>query len=146
MAIDLPLIWAAIVGFAVAMYVILDGFDLGIGLLLGITDQAPDRDQMVNAIVPFWDGNETWLVLGGGALWVAFPRAYAVIMPAFYVPVIMMLLALVFRGVAFEFRHLAAASKPFWDYALIGGSALAALCQGAILGGLIQGIHMENGA
>jgi cytochrome bd ubiquinol oxidase subunit II len=146
MAIDLPLIWAAIVGLAVAMYVILDGFDLGIGVLLGFAHQSGERDQMVNAIVPFWDGNETWLVLGGGALWVAFPRAYAVIMPAFYVPVIMMLLALVLRGVAFEFRHLAAASKPFWDYALIGGSALAALCQGAILGGLIQGINMENGA
>ena len=137
MAIDLPLIWAAIVGLAVAMYVVLDGFDLGIGLLLGFTDQAAERDQMVNAIVPFWDGNETWLVLGGGALWVAFPRAYAVIMPAFYVPVIAMLLALVFRGVAFEFRNLAVAGKSFWDYALIGGSALAALCQGAILGGLI---------
>ena len=146
MAIDLPLIWAAIVGLAVAMYVILDGFDLGIGVLLGFTHQPGERDQMVNAIVPFWDGNETWLVLGGGALWVAFPRAYAVIMPAFYVPVITMLLALVFRGVAFEFRNHAVASKPFWDYALIGGSALAALCQGAILGGLIQGINMENGA
>src|SRR5215510_9999966 len=145
MAIDLPLIWAAIVGLAVAMYVILDGFDLGIGVLLGFTDQAGERDQMVNAIVPFWDGNETWLVLGGGALWVAFPRAYAVIMPAFYVPVIAMLLALVFRGVAFEFRHLAVARKSLWDYALIGGSALAALCQGAILGGLIQGIKIADG-
>src|SRR5215467_15085471 len=146
MQIDLPLIWAAIVGLAVAMYVILDGFDLGIGLLLGLTDQADERDQMVNAIVPFWDGNETWLVLGGGALWVAFPRAYAVIMPAFYVPVIAMLLALVFRGVAFEFRNLAGASKFFWDYALIGGSVIAALCQGAILGGLIQGVKMADGA
>src|ERR1700752_3004516 len=146
MEIGLPLVWAAVVGFAVAMYVILDGFDLGIGLLLGLTNEAGERDQMVNAIVQFWDGNETWLVLGGGALWVAFPRAYAVIMPAFYVPVITMLLALVLRGVAFEFRNLAVASKPFWDYALIGGSALAALCQGAILGGLIQGINMENGA
>jgi len=145
MAIDLPLIWAAIVGLAVAMYVILDGFDLGIGLLLGFTDQAAERDQMVSAIVPFWDGNETWLVLGGGALWVAFPRAYAVIMPAFYVPVIAMLLALVFRGVAFEFRNLAGASKSFWDYALIGGSVVAALCQGAILGGLIQGVKMADG-
>jgi len=146
MAIDLPLIWAGIVGLAVAMYVILDGFDLGIGLLLGFTDQAGERDQMVNAIVPFWDGNETWLVLGGGALWVAFPRAYAVIMPAFYVPVIAMLLALVFRGVAFEFRNLAEASKSFWDYALIGGSVVAALCQGAILGGLIQGVKIADGA
>src|SRR4029453_15456603 len=146
MQIDLPLVWAAIVGLAVAMYVILDGFDLGIGVLLGLTDKANERDQMVSAIAPFWDGNETWLVLGGGALWVAFPRAYAVIMPAFYVPVIAMLLALVFRGVAFEFRNIAGAGKSFWDYALIGGSALAALCQGAILGGLIQGIKMVDGA
>src|SRR3954469_2334143 len=139
----LPLIWAAIVGLAVAMYVILDGFDLGIGLLLGLTDRAGERDQMINAIVPFWDGNETWLVLGGGALWVAFPRAYAVIMPAFYIPVVAMLLALVFRGVAFEFRNIAEASKSVWDFALIGGSALAALCQGAILGGLIQGVKIS---
>src|SRR3954453_9011367 len=127
MAIDLPLIWAAIVGLAVAMYVILDGFDLGIGLLLGLTDRAGERDQMVNAIVPFWDGNETWLVLGGGALWVAFPRAYAVIMAAVYVPVVAVVLAVVLRGVAFEFRHIAGVSRSFWDYALIGGSALAAL-------------------
>jgi cytochrome d ubiquinol oxidase subunit II len=146
MHIDLPVIWAAIVGLAVAMYVILDGFDLGIGLLLGFTEQANERDQMVNAIAPFWDGNETWLVLGGGALWIAFPVAYAVIMPALYVPVIAMLLALVFRGVAFEFRSLAVSDKSFWDFAMIGGSALAALCQGAILGGLIQGIRIENGA
>jgi cytochrome bd ubiquinol oxidase subunit II len=146
MQIDLPLVWAAIVGLAVVMYVILDGFDLGIGTLLAFTEQAGERDRMVNAIAPFWDGNETWLVLGGGALWVAFPGAYAVMMPALYVPVTAMLLALVFRGVAFEFRTLAVASKPFWDFAMIGGSALAALCQGAILGGLIQGIRIENGA
>ena len=96
MQIDLPLIWAAIVGLAVAMYVILDGFDLGIGVLLAFTEQARERDHMVSAIAPFWDGNETWLVLGGGALWVAFPGAYAVMMPALYVPVTAMLLALVF--------------------------------------------------
>src|SRR5438270_11298310 len=132
MTIDLSLIWAGIVGLAVAMYVILDGFDLGIGLLLGFTNQAGERDQMVNAIVPFWDGNETWLVLGGGALWVAFPRAYAVIMPAFYIPVIAMLLALVFRWVAFEFRNLAGASRCVWYYPLIGGSAVASVLRWAI--------------
>lgn len=146
MQFDLPLIWAAIIGFAVAMYVILDGFDLGIGILLRFTDKGSERDQMVNSIAPFWDGNETWLVLGGGGLWVAFPQAYAVIMPAFYVPVMVMLLALVFRGVAFEFRTVAASSKRYWDVAFMGGSTLAALCQGAILGGLIQGIRVENGA
>src|SRR5258708_38604310 len=142
----LPVIWAALIGTAVVMYVILDGFDLGIGILFPFARNERERDQMMRSVAPFWDGNETWLVLGGGALWVAFPRAYAVIMPAFYVPVIAMLLALVFRGVAFEFRNLAVASKSFWDYALIGGSALAALCQGAILGGLIQGVKMANGA
>jgi cytochrome d ubiquinol oxidase subunit II len=143
---DLPLIWAGVLGIAVAMYVILDGFDLGIGILFPFTETEGERDQMVRSIAPFWDGNETWLVLGGGGLFVAFPRAYAVIMPALYLPVILMLLALVFRGVAFEFRTVAETSKPFWNFAFMGGSILAALCQGAILGGLIQGIQVENGA
>jgi cytochrome d ubiquinol oxidase subunit II len=146
MQVDLPLIWAALIGTAVAMYVILDGFDLGIGILFPFTASDRERDQMVNSVAPFWDGNETWLVLGGGGLLVAFPRAYAVIMPALYVPVIVMLLALVFRGVAFEFRAVAGTSKPYWNFAFMGGSALAALCQGAILAGLIQGIKVENGA
>ena len=146
MQVDLPLIWAALIGTAVAMYVILDGFDLGIGILFPFTASDSERDQMVNSVAPFWDGNETWLVLGGGGLLVAFPRAYAVIMSALYVPVIVMLLALVFRGVAFEFRALARTSKPYWNFAFMGGSALAALCQGTILAGLIQGIKVENGA
>ena len=100
----LPPIWAALIGTAVAMYVILDGFDLGIGILFPFARSEGERDQMMRSIAPFWDGNETWLVLGGAGLFVAFPRAYAVIMPAFYLPVIVMLLALVFRGIAFEFR------------------------------------------
>ncbi len=99
------------------MYVILDGFDLGIGILFPFARNESERDQMMRSIAPFWDGNETWLVLGGGGLWVAFPRAYAVIMPAFYLPVIVMLLALVFRGVAFEFRHVSR-SKTGWNYRL----------------------------
>ena len=99
-----PLIWAAVIGTAVAMYVILDGFDLGIGILFPFARSEGERDQMMRSIAPFWDGNETWLVLGGAGLFVAFPRAYAVMMPAFYLPVIVMLLALVFRGIAFEFR------------------------------------------
>src|SRR5712691_3019432 len=135
---DLPLIWAAIIGIAVAMYVVLDGFDLGVGILFHFTEQEGERDQMMNSIAPFWDGNETWLVLGGAGLLVAFPRAYAVIMPALYLPVIVMLLALVFRGVAFEFRTVAETSKRYWNFAFAGGSILAAVCQGAILGGLIQ--------
>jgi cytochrome d ubiquinol oxidase subunit II len=143
---DLPLIWAGLIGLAVAMYVILDGFDLGVGVLFAFTKKESERDQMIASIAPFWDGNETWLVLGGGGLLVAFPRAYAVIMPALYLPVIVMLLALVFRGVAFEFRHIAVTSKRYWNFAFAAGATLAALAQGVILGGLIQGIKVENGA
>ena len=109
----LPVIWAAVIGTAVALYVILDGFDLGTGILFPLAKTERERDQMMNSIAPFWDGNETWLVLGGGGLWVAFPRAYAVVMPALYLPVIVMLLALVFRGVSFEFRAVALASKKY---------------------------------
>jgi cytochrome d ubiquinol oxidase subunit II len=143
---DLPLIWAGVIGTAVALYVILDGFDLGVGILLPFSNDETERDQMIGSIAPFWDGNETWLVLGGAGLLVAFPRAYAVIMPALYLPVIVMLLALVFRGVAFEFRTVAASSKRYWNFAFTAGSTLAAVCQGVILGGLIQGIKVENGA
>ena len=141
----LPVIWAALIGTAVALYVILDGFDLGIGILFPFARSERERDQMMDSIAPFWDGNETWLVLGGGGLWVAFPQAYAVIMPALYLPVIVMLLALVFRGVAFEFRAIAITSKKYWNFAFAGGSTLAAVCQGLILGGLIQGIKVEDG-
>jgi cytochrome d ubiquinol oxidase subunit II len=142
----LPVIWAAVIGVAVAMYVILDGFDLGIGLLFPFARNERERDQMMNSVAPFWDGNETWLVLGGAGLFVAFPRAYAIIMPAFYLPVILMLLGLVFRGVAFEFRWLARSSKPYWNVGFTAGSTVAGFCQGLILGGLIQGIKVENGA
>src|SRR5437016_544194 len=121
----LPVIWAAVIGAAVALYVILDGFDLGIGILFPFTKEDKERDQMIASIAPFWDGNETWLVLGGGGLLVAFPKAYAVIMPALYLPVIVMLLALVFRGVTFEFRGLAR-RKGRWDIVFAAGSALAA--------------------
>ena len=141
----LPVIWAGLIGAAVALYVILDGFDLGIGILFPYAKEDKEQDQMINSIAPFWDGNETWLVLGGGGLWVAFPRAYAVVMPALYLPVIVMLLALVFRGVAFEFRTVADTSKKYWTFAFAAGSTLAAFCQGLILGGLIQGIKVENG-
>lgn len=145
MELDLPLIWAVLIGTAVAMYVILDGFDLGIGILFPFADDEEERDQMMNSVAPFWDGNETWLILGGGGLWVAFPQAYAVIMPALYLPVIVMLLALVFRGVAFEFRAVAVTSKKYWNFAFAAGSTLAAFCQGMILGGLVQGITVANG-
>jgi cytochrome d ubiquinol oxidase subunit II len=141
----LPLIWAAIIGTAVAMYVILDGFDLGIGILFPFTRNDAERGQMMRSVAPFWDGNETWLVLGGGGLLVAFPKAYAIVMPAFYLPVIVMLLGLVFRGIAFEFRGLTPGRR-WWDAAFIIGSTLAAFSQGLILGGLIQGIPVRNGA
>jgi cytochrome bd ubiquinol oxidase subunit II len=142
----LPVIWAAILGCAVAMYVIFDGFDLGIGILFPFAESERERDQMMNSVAPFWDGNETWLVLGGAGMMVAFPLAYSIILPALYLPVIVMLLALIFRGVAFEFRWLGVTSKPRWTFVFAAGSALAAFCQGIILGGLIQGIKVESGA
>ncbi len=141
----LPPIWAAVIGTAVAMYVILDGFDLGIGVLFPFARGEHERDLMAQSIGPYWDGNETWLVLGGAGLFVAFPQAYSVIMPAHYIPVIVMLVALVFRGVAFEFRHVSR-SKTLWNAAFALGSTLAAFAQGVILGGLIQGVKVENGA
>ncbi len=141
----LPVLWAALIGTAVALYVILDGFDLGIGILFPFAKSESERDQMMRSVAPFWDGNETWLVLGGGGLWVAFPTAYAVIMPALYLPVIVMLLALVFRGVAFEFRTVSR-SKVWWNFAFTTGSVLAAFSQGVILGGLIQGISVSGRA
>jgi cytochrome d ubiquinol oxidase subunit II len=140
----LPLIWAGLIGVAVAFYVILDGFDLGIGMLFPFAKDEAERDRMLAAIAPFWDGNETWLVLGGGGLLVAFPRAYAIIMPAFYLPIMVMLLALVFRGVTFEFRAIAH-RKPFWNVVFAAGSTIAGFCQGLILGGLVQGIDIADG-
>ena len=141
----LPVIWAALIGVAVAIYVILDGFDLGIGILFPFAKNEVQRDQMMRSIAPYWDGNETWLVLGGGGLLVAFPLAYSIIMPAFYLPVIVMLLALVFRGVAFEFR-IVSYSKKWWNLAFTAGSTLAAFTQGIILGALIQGVRVDKGA
>ena len=113
----LPLVWVAILGIAVILYVVLDGFDLGIAILFPLNPQEERRDVMMNSVAPFWDGNETWLVLGGGGLFVAFPQAYGVIMPAVYLPLIVMLLALVFRGVAFEFRWVAKPKHQLWDAA-----------------------------
>jgi cytochrome d ubiquinol oxidase subunit II len=141
----LPLIWAAVIGVAVAMYIILDGFDLGIGIVFPFARDEAERDQMMRSIAPFWDGNETWLILGGAGLFVAFPRAYAIIMPAMYLPVIVMLLALVFRGIAFEFRTVSH-SKTGWSKAFFVGSTIAAFAQGVILGGMIQGINVKDGA
>ena len=141
----MPVIWALLIGTAVALYIVLDGFDLGLGILFPAFRAETDRDQMMNSVAPFWDGNETWLILGGGGLWVAFPQAYAVIMPAMYLPVIVMLLALIFRGVAFEFRWVAKPRHAKWDVAFAAGSTVAAVSQGVILGALIQGITVVDG-
>ena len=134
------LVWAGLLGVAVALYVILDGFDLGLGILFPFSPEEETRDVMMNTVAPFWDGNETWLVLGGGGWLVAFPLAYGIIMPAVYLPIIVMLLALVFRGVAFEFRWVAKPRHAFWDIAFAGGSIVATFMQGVILGTLLQGI------
>ena len=142
----LPMIWVTVLGVAVALYVVLDGFDLGIGILFPASPEEAHRDQMMNSVAPFWDGNETWLVLGGGGLLVAFPLAYSIIMPAVYLPVIIMLLALVFRGVAFEFRWVAKPHHQMWDIAFAGGSIVAALMQGIILGALLEGIEVGDNA
>ena len=142
---DLPFIWAGLIAFAVLAYVLFDGFDLGIGILFPFLGSERNRDQAMNSVAPVWDGNETWLVLGGGGLMAAFPLAYSVVMTALYAPLIAMLLALVFRGVAFEFRWRAS-RKSLWDWAFAGGSVLATFAQGVALGALVQGIPVSDRA
>ncbi|MBY8976802.1 cytochrome d ubiquinol oxidase subunit II [Rhodobacteraceae bacterium NNCM2] len=146
MELDLAFIWAGIIAFAVLTYVVLDGFDLGVGILFPFGKSETDRDTMMNSVAPVWDGNETWLVMGGGGLFAVFPLAYAVVMPAIYVPVITMLLALVFRGVAFEYRWRTERWKVVWDTAFFGGSAVAAVMQGIALGALVQGVDVIDRA
>ena len=143
---DLTVIWAFIIAFAVFAYVVMDGFDLGIGILFPTFRVGQGRNRAMNSIAPVWDGNETWLVLGGGGLFAAFPLAYAVILPATYPLMIAMLLGLVFRGVAFEYRWRDPAHQSFWDTAFFGGSVVAAMSQGMILGALLQGIDVEGRA
>ena len=144
--IDLTTIWAFIIAFAIFAYVVMDGFDLGIGILFPTFEVGPERDRAMNSIAPVWDGNETWLVLGGGGLFAAFPLAYAVILPATYPLIIAMLLGLVFRGVAFEFRWRDPSHRKLWDIAFTAGSVIAALAQGMILGALLQGIEVTDRA
>ncbi|WP_299507937.1 cytochrome d ubiquinol oxidase subunit II [uncultured Roseobacter sp.] len=146
MEFDLAFIWAGLIAFAVLVYVILDGFDLGIGILFPFGKSERDRDMMMNSVAPVWDGNETWLVLGGGGLFAVFPLAYAIVMPALYMPITLMLLALVFRGVSFEYRWRTVRGKGIWDAAFFGGSFVAALCQGIALGALVQGIEVDGRA
>jgi len=145
MGIDTSSIWAAIIFFAVFMYVVLDGFDLGIGMLFPFVKARADRDIMMNTVAPVWDGNETWLVLGGEGLLLAFPVAYSIILSGLYLPLIFMLIGLIFRGVAFEFRFKANdRERPIWDLAFIGGSVTAAFFQGVSLGAFLSGIPVSG--
>jgi cytochrome bd ubiquinol oxidase subunit II len=144
--LDLTVIWAGIIAFAVFAYVLMDGFDLGIGILFPVFAVGEERDQAMNSIAPVWDGNETWLVLGGGGLLAAFPLAYAIILPATYPLIIAMLLGLVFRGVAFEFRWRDPAHRVYWDAAFTIGSLTATIAQGITLGAVLQGIRVTDNA
>ena len=141
---DLPLVSACFLAFALTMYVILDGFDLGVGILILFQPAAASRDHMVDSITPTWDGNETWIIMAGVTLLAAFPLAYSVLLPAFYLPIILMLLALGFRGVSFEFRVQSKHYRRRWDLAFAVGSLVAAFMQGLIVGGLMQGVTVQN--
>ncbi len=145
--IDVALIWYALIGVAIFVYVLLDGFDLGVGILFPFAPSDECRDRMMNSIAPFWDGNETWLVLGGGGLFAAFPMAYAILMPAFYTPIIIMLLGLILRGVSFEFRFKSAdKARILWNYAFHFGSLIATFAQGMVLGAFVKGIRVQGDA
>ncbi|RPE79873.1 cytochrome d ubiquinol oxidase subunit II [Vulcaniibacterium tengchongense] len=141
----LPVVWFGVIGFGVLMYVLLDGFVLGLGILAPFSENERQLDQMMNTAAPIWDGNETWLVLGGAGLLAAFPKAYAVVLSGLYLPVLLMVIALVFRGVAFEFRFKAQRSKPAWGAAFALGSMLTAFAQGVILGALVEGMPLREG-
>lgn len=143
--LDLPLIWGVLIATAVFLYVLLDGFDLGCGILFPFAPSEKCRNKIMNSIAPFWDGNETWLVLGGGGLFAAFPVAYAILMPALYLPIILMLIGLIFRGVAFEFRYKTEGKdRKLWDASFHAGSLLAAFMQGVVLGNFVQGVEVVD--
>lgn len=141
---DLPVIWAFVIAFAVFAYVVMDGFDLGLGILFPFFPKREDRNVMMNSVAPVWDGNETWLVLGGGGLFAAFPLAYSILMPALYTPIVAMLVGLVLRGVAFEFRWRSNRERNLWDVAFTLGSLVAALAQGIALGAILQGVTVTD--
>lgn len=145
-SVGLTVAWLILLGLAIFIYAVLDGFDLGIGTLFALYPDTPSRDVLMNSVAPVWDGNETWLVLGGGGLFAAFPMAYAILMPALYAPVIAMLLALILRGVAFEFRWRTQRWKRYWDLAFISGSTMAGFSQGVILGAILQGVEVDGRA
>ena len=141
------LFWVALLAISILIYLLLDGFDLGVGMLFGLAASEADRDTMLDTVAPVWDGNETWLVVAGVILWGAFPLVYATLLSAFYLPVIIMLLGLILRGVAFEFRHRAAPQfRWIWDVSFVGGSFAASFMQGVTVGALVQGLKFTNGA
>ena len=142
--LDLTPVWTLILGLGVLFYVLLDGFDLGVGILFGFEPDTPSRNLVMNSIAPVWDGNETWLILGSVGLFAAFPLAFAIIVPAVYLPIAAMLIALVFRGVAFEFRYRDSEHKTFWDHGFFAGSLVATLMQGIVLGAFIQGFEVDG--
>ncbi|MGY6555004.1 MAG: cytochrome d ubiquinol oxidase subunit II [Wenzhouxiangella sp.] len=142
--IDLTLIWVGLIGIGVFMYVLMDGFDLGVGILFPFAPSDQCRDDMMGSVAPVWDGNETWLILGGAGLLAAFPLIYAVFLPALYIGVFLLLAGLIFRGVAFEFRFKATTKKHLWDYSFFGGSTVASFAQGAVIGAYVQGFETEN--
>jgi cytochrome d ubiquinol oxidase subunit II len=142
---DLALFWAGVIALAIMVYVILDGFDLGVGILFGSTRDEAQRETMMSTIAPFWDGNETWLVIVGAGLFATFPAVYAVLMGAFYIPVLLMLFGLIFRGVAFEFRHRSEGLRRFWDWGFVLGSTVVAFVQGAAVGAMMRGIAVRDG-
>ncbi|MBK1734216.1 cytochrome d ubiquinol oxidase subunit II [Halorhodospira abdelmalekii] len=142
--IDITAIWVGLVGLAVIMYVVLDGFDLGVGILYPFMPDERARDDVMRSVAPVWDGNETWLVLGGAGLLAAFPAMYSILLPALYLGVFLLLAGLIFRGVAFEFRFKSRRSRPWWNAAFAGGSIVAAAAQGIVIGAFVQGIEVEG--
>ncbi|BAU56646.1 cytochrome d ubiquinol oxidase subunit II [Halorhodospira halochloris] len=142
--IDITLIWVGLVGLAVIMYVVLDGFDLGVGILYPLLPNEQARDHMMRSVAPVWDGNETWLVLGGAGLLAAFPAIYSIFLPALYIGVFLMLAGLIFRGVAFEFRFKSQRYRHWWNIAFAGGSTVAAAAQGFVVGAYVQGFEVEG--
>jgi cytochrome d ubiquinol oxidase subunit II len=142
--IDLTLIWVAIIGLGIFMYVLMDGFDLGVGVLFPFAPDDESRDLMMNSVAPVWDGNETWLILGGAGLLAAFPLIYSVFLPALYIGVFLLLAGLIFRGIAFEFRFKSGSSRHWWDKSFSIGSTVAAFAQGAVIGAYIQGFEVVD--
>jgi len=142
--IDLTAVWAVIIAFGIVMYVLMDGFDLGVGILFPFAPGETARDELMTSVAPVWDGNETWLVLGGAGLLGAFPLVYTILLPALYIGVFLLLTGLIFRGVAFEFRFKATRHRYLWDAAFFGGSTVATFAQGAVVGAYIQGFETAN--